>query len=268
VPNAGQTVVTGPDGSDTLTNVEVLQFADVYQMIGNTADLRQFSLPGSNSILGTDGGDFLTVGINGNGHPVDLGDGLDNLFLNDAGFKTFFLDLENVEQVFGISGDGETVSMMSAVNGTLFNLGFAFDTLNLANGTNVVAAQSIELINGGSGHDTIRVIQEPGGQTQLWGRGGADTFILDAALGEQVDQFHFAALSDSPGGAGRDTIENFNAAWDIIDLRDMPGVHIDHWDVTGGVFHAYVNPGSPGVADLEIALPGLTGVFTAANVLL
>src|SRR5262249_5533950 len=130
-PFGGHVLVSGPEGSDKLTGVELLQFNDAYQMVSNTADISQvdpfhiftFPLPNSNPIYGTDGGDFLTVATNVNGHSIDLGDGLDNLFLFEPGDPVnFFLDLHNVEQVFDLGGH-PTVTMVSALNGTLINLG-------------------------------------------------------------------------------------------------------------------------------------------------
>lgn len=261
-PFAGHVLVSGPDGSDKLTAVELLQFTDAWQMVGFTADLTQpgpgpvypYPLPGFNPIYGTDGGDFLTVGTNANFHPIDLAGGLDNLFLNQAGFQTFNLNLTNVEQVFGISGDGETVNLQNAQSGLLVNLGAGFDTLNLANGTNNVTTADIETINGGTGDDTVTVGSSASGVTDVWGGGGADQFFLHTTPGDQADHFHYASLSDSPAGAGRDTISNFNADWDIIDLT---GLGIENWDVSGGIFHAYI----AGDVVMEIALPGLTGIL-------
>jgi hypothetical protein len=108
----------GADGSDTLSGVELLQFDDAVQLISNTADITDtvtFSLPGSDPIYGTDGGDFLTVATNVNAHPINLGDGLDNLFLNAAGNPVYVLDLHDVEQVFDLAGSS-TVTMMSPLD--------------------------------------------------------------------------------------------------------------------------------------------------------
>ena len=57
-------------------------------------------------------------------------------------------------------------------------------------------------------------------------------------------------------GAGRDTIVGFDANLDTIDLT---GLGMDHWDVSDGIFHAYL--AGDAVADLEIALPGLIGTL-------
>jgi hypothetical protein len=133
-------------------------------------------------------------------------------------------------------------------------------------------------VHGTNGSDQITILGNDGykasGVTHVWGGGGQDFFFLHTTPGDQADHFHYTSLSDSPAGGGRDTIDNFDTDWDIIDLT---GLGIDHWEVNniGGVdvFQAFQNwtPGDT-TADLEIALPGLVGIMNhnigAPNVLL
>jgi VCBS repeat-containing protein len=263
MPGAIHASVSGPDGSDKLSNVELLSFSDAYVMASNNVDI---SVLGAGAlvpllpIIGISGGDFLTIGTNANGHPIDLGDGpFDNLFLNQPGPATYSLNLSNVEQVFGVSGDDETVNMVSALSGVIIDLGWGNDRLDLADGTNVADVRHVETINGGSGSDTL-ALGDAHTTTTVDGHGGADVFDLSAH--SQSFVFHYGSLADSPAGFGHDTIDGFDASLDIIDLQ---GLSIHHWDVTGGVLHAY-QAGS-GTPDLEIALPHLLGTLDNSHVL-
>lgn len=264
--------VTGPEGLDNLTNVELLSFADGYQMVPFTLDISMLG-PGALvpllAIRGTDGGDFLTVGTNADFHPIDLGDGLDNLFLNQPGIQTYNLTLTNVEQLFAAgTGNGETVNLLNPQNGPLFgghplyvDLGdfdFLTDTLNLADGGNTIAVANVEIIHGGSGNDAI-ALNTAGGNgdlVEVWGGGGADSFDLTSYAHNHPVEFHITALTDSPAGAGHDSITGFDASKDTIDLT---GLGISTWDVSGGIFHGYMTGNLSPV--LEIALPGLIGVL-------
>ena len=253
--------VAGPDGSDQLSYVELLNFSDSYVMVSPNVDISVLA-PGTLvpllPIIGINGGNALTVGTNANGHPIDLGTGpSDNLFLADSGFPHYSLELHNVEGVWGL-GDGETVDLVNTQNGIYVDLGQLLDTLNLANGGNTVTVANTETVNGGAGNDSV-TLDTHGGSGDLinvWGRGGADTFDFGSYAHNHPVSFHYGSLSESPAGAGRDTIDGFDASQDIINLT---GLGIAAWDVSGGIFHAYLAGDS--VADLEIALPNLHGTL-------
>ena len=270
--------VSGPDGSDNLSNVELLSFGDGYQMVPFSLDISALgpaALVPLLPIYGTDGGDFLTVGTNASFHPIDLGDGLDNLFLSQSGIQTYNLNLTNVEQVFAAgNGNGETVNLLNAQNGLylgqslyidLGDFDFLPDTLNLADGGNTVRVANVEMIHGGTGNDSI-TLNTSGGNGDLvnvTGGGGADSFDFGGYAHVHAVSFHYGSLADSPAGAGRDTINGFDASLDTIDLT---GLGIVTWDVSGGIFHAYL--AGDMTPDLEIALPGLIGTLNAGHVLI
>jgi len=270
MPGAIHATVTGPDGSDKLSNVELLNFSDAYVMASNQVDISVLG-PGALvpllPIIGISGGDFLTIGTNANGHPIDLGGGLDNLFLAESGSTNYSLELHNVEQMFGL-GDDETVTLLNPQNGLYIDLGdfdFPADTLNLADGGNTVTVAYVETIHGGTGNDSI-TLNTSGGNGDLvnvWGGGGADSFDFGSYAHMHAVSFHYGNVADSPSGAGRDTINGFDAGLDTIDLT---GLGIDHWGVSGGILSAYL--AGDAVPDLEIALPGLLGTLDAHNVLI
>ena len=261
MPGAIHASVSGPDGSDKLSNVELLSFSDAYVMASNNVDI---SVLGAGAlvpllpIIGISGGDFLTIGTNANGHPIDLGDGpFDNLFLNQPGPATYSLNLSNVEQVFGVSGDDETVNMVSALSGVIIDLGWGtigsiwrtertWPTFGTSRPSMAAAAAT-------------RWLSEMRTPQRQWMAMAVRTCV---SAHSQSFVFHYGSLADSPAGFGHDTIDGFDASLDIIDLQ---GLSIDHWDATGGVLHAY-QAGS-GTPDLEIALPNLLGTLDNSHVL-
>jgi len=97
-----------PDGTDTLTNFEVLQFSDTAMMIasgtsGNPIDTSALTLNAGTSVTGTSGDDYLAVGGNIFGHAINLGAGTNTVMLTGTGF--YNLNLANVQNVTGTVGD-------------------------------------------------------------------------------------------------------------------------------------------------------------------
>ncbi len=133
-PGAGQTQVVDAqgaarDGTDVLTNVEVLQFSDVTMMIttgtsGSPVDISALNLNPNGivntPVMGTGSDDFLAVSGNIFGHQVDLGAGNDTIILANPGGLT--LTMLNVENLIGSSGD-DFVSLTNTVAGLIVDLG-------------------------------------------------------------------------------------------------------------------------------------------------
>ncbi|MGY4471806.1 hypothetical protein ACVWWK_007515 [Bradyrhizobium sp. LB9.1b] len=114
------------DGTDTLTNVEVLQFSDGTYLLSsgtslNPVDISAFNL-GAGAITGTGADDFLAVGSNnGFGHLIDLGDGgNDTVSLASPNF--YQLNLANVEHVTGTTGN-DNVNLVANAAGLSVDLG-------------------------------------------------------------------------------------------------------------------------------------------------
>lgn len=151
-PSAGQTQVVdgtaGRDGTDTLTNVEIVQFNNAYVMIasgsaGNAINVNGLGFNGNtNTLFGTGSSDFLTIGQNLFGHQIDLGGGTDTLGLAVSGGYT--LNLAGVENLTGTTGD-DFVTLTNQANGMSVSLGAGTnDSLNLALGTNTLSLTGVE----------------------------------------------------------------------------------------------------------------------------
>ena len=194
---AGPTVtVTGPDGTDTLNNVERLRFAD-----------QEMSLAG---LVGTEGADTLP----GSSGDDDLygADG-DDIFLGTAG-----------DDIFD-GGDGsDTVDYRNAVAGVTVNLGLTTsqavgggqgsDRFNsVENLTGSAFADRLtgvtgSRVDGGAGDDILSSLNFG---ASLLGGAGADILLFDQ-LGLSIEGVSGAVLN---GGSGIDTLDARSAAYDI-----------------------------------------------------
>ena len=138
-----------PDGTDTLTNVEVLQFSDQLLLAAsgsaaNPIDVSSFFFP-SGPLTGTSGDDYLTIGFSMFNRAIDLGAG-DNTVTIAVGGGT--LNLTNVQHLVGTGGD-DFINLLNNANGLTVDLGAGTnDGLNLANGSNSISVVGVENING------------------------------------------------------------------------------------------------------------------------
>ena len=162
------TVAGGPDGTDTLTGIEILTFTGTgsggaYYMYAD-ADVSSIYLNGSDPIYGTGGNDHLTVSNGISSHLVDLGAGTaDRVTLSPvAGGTTYaYLNLANTEFLDTLGSGNEFVTLQSLQNGLSVDLGAGTDTLTLFSPsgsgtyTNVVSVAHVETVNGGSANDTV-----------------------------------------------------------------------------------------------------------------
>lgn len=152
------------------------------------------------------------------------------------------------------------------------NGGDGGDTLNGGDGNDILSSYSYggAVLNGGAGNDTL--FSGMAGNHLLNGGTGADTMHGSIST---PDIFDYNSVSDSPSGAGRDTISNFNEdatggyAHDRIDLRDIDAntlVSGNQAFIWGGAFTAghlrYVsevlqgNTDGDSAAEFEIQLVG------------
>ncbi|WP_407117244.1 VCBS domain-containing protein [Bradyrhizobium sp. LMG 9283] len=145
--------VANRDGTDTLTNVEVLQFSDAIVLqssgtSGSPIDLSTQQLPGAAPVLGTAGDDYLRVGANIFGHGLNLGAGTgDTVLLNGIFGNGYTLNLAGVENLIG-SGNDEFVNLATIANGLVVDLGGGNDQLNLAGGANTLSLIGVEGLGG------------------------------------------------------------------------------------------------------------------------
>lgn len=148
-----QDTITNRDGTDTLTNVEVLQFSDGIVLLssgtsGSPIDLSTQQLSGAAPVIGTAGDDYLRVGANIFGHTLNLGTGTgDTVLLNGIFGNGYTLNLAGVENLAG-NGNDEFVNLATNANGLIVNLGGGNDQLNLAGGANTLSLIGVDGIGG------------------------------------------------------------------------------------------------------------------------
>nr|WP_311985852.1 hypothetical protein [Bradyrhizobium canariense] len=152
-PGAGQIQVVDSqgaarDGTDTLTNIEVLQFNDATVMLAtgtalNPVDISAFNL-GAGGIFGTAADDFLAVGGNAFGHQIDLGAGTnDTVILASPNF--YQLNLLNVEHITGSTGN-DNLNLVANAAGLVVDLGDGTDNMTLAGGLNSLSVANVEIL--------------------------------------------------------------------------------------------------------------------------
>ncbi|WP_128935729.1 VCBS domain-containing protein [Bradyrhizobium zhanjiangense] len=154
-PIVVQDNTAGRDGTDSLTNAEVLQFSDGIVLLssgssGSPIDLStQQQISGNAPVIGTDGDDYLRIGSNIFGHQINLGGGgADTVLLNGSVFGNgYTLNLAGVENLVGSNSD-EFVNLTNHADGLVVNLGAGNDHLSLVGGTNTLSLVDVEGIAG------------------------------------------------------------------------------------------------------------------------
>ncbi|MFN3557878.1 MAG: M10 family metallopeptidase C-terminal domain-containing protein [Brevundimonas sp.] len=251
VTNAGTTTVTGPDGTDSLTNVEYLRFSDGTLIVGagggqlftGTGNGDTLSGTAFNDVINADAGDDVVIGgagadvINaGNGNDaiiagpgndtINGGQGTDTAIFSGS-FSAYTITTTNgVVTVTGPDG----VDTLTGVE----HLAFADGTLN-------VGPNGIQLFNGTPNND---VVSGTSSDDQMYGYGGDDVVIGDAGN----DIITAGAGNDAIiGGVGNDAIDG----GDGIDTA-----------IFSGSFSSYTVTTTNGV----ITVTGADGVDTLTNV--
>ena len=181
----GSSTVTdnvGGEGTDTLTNVELTEFSDAYNLNQRVLNLNGFGLAGGKQVFGTNltnagVGDNLTMGLNANGRFIDLVDGgTDTLTLAVAG--NYNLNLARVEIIAG-SGGADVVTLQNAASGMTVNLGTGSDSLNLSSASDTVTVTNVETVFSGGGVDSVTFLHNDASAGQTFNlAGGDDTLIL------------------------------------------------------------------------------------------
>lgn len=211
--------VSGPDGTDTLTNVEFLRFADQTIAAAPTGGLIVSGDITNNVINGTDLADTLNGGggddnLTGGGGNDTLNGGLGNDTISGgAGDDVIVGGLGN-DTLSG--GDGYDVLDYSAVTGgiTVFSNG----TVSGAAGTDNVSG--FEELRGGTGDDHLmgdnqnNRIEGTAGIDTLDGLGGDDILVagIPVAAGGAPDVIKAQATVN----ATRDTAVSLDSAFDVV----------------------------------------------------
>ncbi|RZJ29827.1 MAG: hypothetical protein EON85_06155, partial [Brevundimonas sp.] len=198
---AGVTTVTGPDGTDTLTNVERLQFADgFYDLTGAPIVNTVNGTPNADTLVGTAGVDAIN---GGDGDDVITGGTGNDAIDGGAGTDTaVFAGLASAYTV-ATNGGTTTVTGPDGVD-TLTNV----ERLRFDDAVLIVGAGGGQYFAGTANADTLTGTAF---NDQIEGGAGAD--IIDGAAGNDTidggdgdDVITGGAGSDTiNGGAGNDT---------------------------------------------------------------
>jgi Ca2+-binding RTX toxin-like protein len=233
----GVTVTTGPGGTDTLSNVELLQFTDAYQLTsaGTNADLTNVTMFNPNSIFGTGANETITIGTNQNGRTIDLDGGTDTVLLGLAGIQNYNLGLAGVEFLTGRDDAIENVSVSTTVNGLTADFGVGFDQINLGNGNNTLTAIGIETIVSGSGDDTVTfVVNDANTNQQLFLGTGTNIVNLDGTTTSYIfDAIGGVSQMNGRVGAVDESVEILNGTGGTI--FDLGGGNADEVRVNEGL---------------------------------
>ena len=143
--------------------------------------------------------DFLTIGQNFFGRPINLGAGTGdtvNLGVAGAGYTLALVDVENLNG----SGGNEFVTLSNLATSMSINLGVGTDTLVLANGANSISATGIEQINGtdfsGSSNDTLTLQNNVSGVSVNLAN-GSNTLSLASGANQFNDTFSVGTINGS-----------------------------------------------------------------------
>ena len=247
------TDLVGSDGTDTVSNMETIQFADrtftvtednglIHEIDGTN---RNETIQGTNAndaIDGSGGHDNI-YGDSGN-DIIEGGTGNDNMY-GGSGDDTFVVNEgDGNDDFFGGDGTDRVVSEDGSgvtIDGN-FNAGNSIEEID-ANGGAVRGDNSnqtldftdtdltdVSEIDGGGGHDTITgsaeddVIRGGTGNDNLYGGSGDDTFVVNE--GDGNDDFF--------GGDGTDRVVSEDGSGVTIDGNFNAGNSIEEIDANGG----------------------------------
>ena len=254
------TAATNFTGTATLSYVATDGLADS-AAASVTISVSPVSVPGV--ILGSSGNDFLH-GTSGNDW-IDGGAGAD-VMVGGLGDDTYVVDNKN-DRVIELAGQGiDTVRA-----GVDFELSKYIENLTLTGSRNL-HGEGNDLANMLIGNDGKNEFDGGKGNDVLIGGGGEDQLTG----GSGADIFRFLTLSDSVVGSHRDTIEDFKAGTDRIDLSAIDAIAGTasndaftfistgftrlagqvRFDAVKHIFSGDVN--GDGLADFEIALAGVS----------
>ena len=229
-PTPGQIRVTdlvaGRDGTDTLSNIEALQFNNGTVLVASGTlaspiDLgaltQGIALNPVTTLTGA-ADDFVVVSQGMSGLSIDLGGGAgDTVLLTSAGF--YSLNLANVENVKGTSGD-DFVNLQNNAAGLAVDLGAGNNTLNLVNGSNTLSATNVQNINGTdfsgtASNDTLTLLSVVNGVSINLAQ-GANTLNLAAGINTLANAFGVQTIN---GSASDDTLTFVNNTFNVtVDL--------------------------------------------------
>ena len=215
------TTVSGPQGTDTLANVEILRFSDRQMVIASTAETLT-ARAGGDSLYGGSGDDTLVTGTGND--TIDGAGGNDTVNFSGT-YASYTVGLSS--GVVTVSGGGSTYTLTNVES-----LHFSDQTVLVSSlgsgGVTLNGTSGNDTLTGGAGNDTLNGLD---GSDTLIGLGGNDTLsggngpdILNGGTGQDTlsgnsgnDTFVFTALADSTV-ATPDLITDFTSGKDHIDV--------------------------------------------------
>jgi len=255
----GVTTITGPNGTDSLTNVERLQFSDGTLIVGAGGGQYYAGTAGNDTIVGTafadeilagSGDDSITAG-NGN-DTIDGGAGTDTAVFTGTMAGSTVSTVGGVTTITGPSGTDSLTNVErlqfsdgtlivgagggqyyagTAGNDTITGTAFADEILAGAGDDTLTGAAGNDTINGGDGTDTAvftgnrsaYTITVSGGVSTVTGTDGTDT-VTNVERLQFADGLYDAAGAPLTGGpingtSGADTL-NGTAGADVINGLD------------------------------------------------
>ncbi|MGY4458581.1 beta strand repeat-containing protein [Bradyrhizobium sp. LB13.1] len=300
INGAGQVTVTdtvgGRDGTDTLTNVEALQFTNANVLVASgtqaapvdLSDGRLFFNAAVNPLVSVTGSadDFVKINQGLSGHQIDLGAGThDTVMLGVTG--GYGLSLVGVENLIGTSG-GDSVTLASVANGLSIDMGGGNDSISLANGSNTLSATNVEILTasdfaaGSVSNDTLTLLNGVSGLSVNLANGN-NTLNLAAGVNSFTNIFGTDTIN---GTASDDTLTvtsglytpnndmsvDLGAGNDTLSLGSQYGslaLHgVEHLVVTGqpDAFYTLTNGQNGLTVDLGTGNSGLQ-IASGANTL-
>ncbi len=190
----GVTTIEGPDGKDTLTSVERLQFADgLFDITGAPIGSEINGTSGADTLVGTGGADTIN-GLAGD----DVINGLagDDILNGGAGDDVIDGGVSGQDVISGGEGN-DTVSYASSTSGVQVYL----DTNVTWDGVTVDNLSSIENAIGSAHGDYLG---GNAGANRLDGGHGDD--VLEGGAGDDILIGGLTGLDHLRGGAGNDTV--------------------------------------------------------------
>ncbi|MEM8798735.1 MAG: tandem-95 repeat protein [Pseudomonadota bacterium] len=259
--NAVVSDLAGDEGTDTLSNIESLEFTDgnFNLVLGSTGNDMDGDGQAGDTINGTSGSDLIITG-NGNDR-VRGSDGADVIIGND-GYKTVgywnssdgvTIDLTDTLAESGGHAEGDVLINIDAVTGS----NFADDYIRADDsGMGLTGYGGDDTLIGGAGNDKFVGGQ---GDDQLTGGEGTDTAIFNGGIANftfALDTDGNVVLTDVVGNEGTDTLQGI----ETLEFSDRSFNLV--LGTTGDDFHAGAIAGSSG-DDLVVGGAGTNWIHSS-----
>ena len=185
---ATTTTVTGPDGADFLSNVEILKFTDE-QVVNSDGGQTLTGRAAGDILVGNMGGDHLNGGA---GDDVLIGNTGNDVINGGGGYNTAIFNGDLAPYGIKQNGGVTTVKGPDGTDSLQKVQVLQFDdaqVLNVSTGAELIARSGGDQLVGGAGKDHLvgdvgnDVLTGGAGQDTLTGGGGADHFVF-AAIGD------------------------------------------------------------------------------------